>query len=335
MKSPSTFRTFVASPFTLLAAAALLLLALPAGPLHATSEVVDGVAALVNDDVITFSQVREVVAPRERALRATLTGQELIDKVREARKGALEDLIDRQLILQEFKKKEFQIPQHFVDEHINEIVRDEFGGDRQAFVRTLQAQGYTMTKFQEAEREKIIVQAMRFQNVKNDFLVSPDKIGSLYTTSKAQFTTPEQVHLWMISVSKGTPVGGEGDSQKAMAEEIRGKLLKGAKFEQLAQMYSEDSSKQVGGDWGMIDRTTLNEALTNAAFRLAPGKISPVISQGNSYYILRVSERKEAVTKPLSDVREDLEKKITSAERQRMNEQWIAGLRSKAFIKRF
>ena len=155
--------------------AAVALLALGIGRAHAATDVVDGVAALVNDDVITFSQVREVVAPRERALRASLSGQELIDKVREARKGALQDLIDRQLILQEFKKKDFQIPQRFIDDHINTIIHDEFGGDRQAFVRTLQAQGYTLTKFQNAERDKIIVQAMRYSNVNTDFLVSPDK----------------------------------------------------------------------------------------------------------------------------------------------------------------
>ena len=330
MKRKFPFRLLILS--SLLVAAAILAL----GSVRAANdEVVDGVAALVNDDVITFSQVREVVAPRERALRATLSGQDLIDKVREARKGALQDLIDRQLILQEFKKKEFQIPQHFIDEHIASIIHDEFGGDRQAFVRTLQAQGYTMTKFQEAERDKIIVQAMRYENVKSDFLVSPDKVGSLYTTSKDQFTTPEQVHLWMIAISKGTTAAGDPDPQKAMAEEIRAKVNSGGKFDQLAQMYSEDSSKQVGGDWGMIDRKTLNERLTNAAFSLPVGKISPVIEEGNSYYILKVSERKAAVTKPLSDVRDDLEKKITSEEKQRLQERWIEGLRAKAFIKTF
>jgi parvulin-like peptidyl-prolyl isomerase len=332
MKSISPFKSFTCRIVLGIAA----LLALGPGSVQAASDVVDGVAALVNDDVITFSQVREVVAPRERALRASLSGQELVDKVREARKGALQDLIDRQLILQEFKKKEFQIPQQFIDEHVNSIIRDEFGGDRQAFVRTLQAQGYTLTKFQNAERDKIIVQAMRYSNVKSDdFLVSPNKIEGLYSTSKDQFTTPEQVHLWMIAISKGTPAPGDQDPQKAMAEEIRGKLLKGTKFDQLATMYSEDSSKQVGGDWGMVDRKTLNEKLTNTAFGLKVNTISPVIAEGNSYYILKVTEHKDAVTKPLDDVRDDLEKKLAADERQRMQEHWIEGLRAKAFIKTF
>ena len=301
----------------------------------ADPDVVDGVAALVNKDVITFSQVREVVAPRERALRAQFNGQELVDRVREARRGALQELIDRQLIIQEFKKKEFQIPQHFIDERVDTIIREEFGGDRQAFIRTLQAQGYTLTKFKETEKEKIIVQAMRFNNVKSSFIVSPIKIDSLYTSSKPDLTTPEQIHLWMIAVNKGTSAAGEKDPQRDSAEEIRKKLLAGAKFEDLAKLYSDDSSRSTGGDWGWIDRKTLNETLTNAAFRLDMNKVSPVVDQGQAYYIMKVSERKASYTKPLADVRTDLEKKISSDDRERMQEQWVSGLRKKAFIKIF
>ena len=313
--------------FPALAACVLLGLSFLLSPFtpraHADPDVVDGVAALVNRDVITFSQVRELVTPRERALRAQFSGQELADKVRDARRGALQELIDRQLIIQEFKKKEFQIPPRFVDERVDTIIREEFGGDRQAFIRTLQAQGYTLTKFRENEKEKIIVQAMRFQNVKTDAIVSPLKIDALYTTSKPDLTTPEQVHLWMIAVNKSTPTGAEGDPQKAVAQEIREKLAKGAKFEDLAKLYSDDSSRSTGGDWGWIDRKTLNDSLTNAAFRLETNKISPVVDQGPAYYIMKVTERKAAYTKPLADVRPDIEKKINSAERERMQDQWI------------
>ena len=147
MNSRRFLSTLAVSAFTGLASLAPSVQAEPA--------VIDGIAAQVNGDVVTFSQVRDLVGPRERALRGQFTGQELVDKVREARKGALQDLIDRALIIQEFKKKEFAIPQHIVDDRIDTIIREDFGGDRQAFIRTLQAQGYTLTKFREAEKEKI------------------------------------------------------------------------------------------------------------------------------------------------------------------------------------
>ncbi len=59
----------------------------------------------------------------------------------------------------------------------------------------------------------------------------------------------------MIAINKSTVLApGEADPQKAMAQEIHDKLTKGAKFDQLAQMYSSDSSSKTGGDWGMIDQ---------------------------------------------------------------------------------
>ena len=321
-------------PQTLLACALLSSLALSSA--HSEPEVVDGIAALVNDHPIMFSDVRELDGPRERSLRSTYSGQELLDKLRAARKGALEDLIDRELILQEFKKKEFAIPPSLVEDRVNTIIREEFGGDRQAFVRTLQAQGYTLTKFRDAEKDKIIVQAMRFQNVKPDSIASPDKLGKLYEERKIDYTTPEQVHLWMIAISKGANVSPhDTDPQRAVAEEIRTKLSKGGKFEQLANLYSDDSSRQTGGDWGWVDRKTLNEPLTNAAFKLEANKVSPVLTIGDKYYILKVSEKKSEYTKPFPEVRQELEKKLISEERTKMQDQWLAGLRAKAFIKTF
>ncbi|MBV9488443.1 MAG: SurA N-terminal domain-containing protein, partial [Verrucomicrobia bacterium] len=123
----------------------------------ADPEVIDGIAAVVNNDVVTFSQVQEVCASQEQSLRQQYNGQELIDKIKEARLAALRDLVDRQLILQEFKKKEFHIPDYVIEDHIQNIIRSEFAGDRQAFVRTLSAQGYSLTRFRENERQKIIV----------------------------------------------------------------------------------------------------------------------------------------------------------------------------------
>ena len=119
----------------------------------ADAQVIDGIAAVVNGDVITFSQVQEVSGPREKTLREQFSGQELIDKIKEARLAALGDLIDRELILQEFRKKEYHIPDYAVEQEIDGIIKDDFQGDRQAFIRTLNAQGYTLNRFREVQRD--------------------------------------------------------------------------------------------------------------------------------------------------------------------------------------
>lgn len=303
------------------------------------AEIVDGVAAIVNNDVITISQVRELVGARERSLREVYTGQELQDKVKEMRLAALKDLIDRQLILQEFKKmqeKGANIPDYVIDDRVQTIIREEFGGDRGAFVRTLQAQGYTLTRFKEIEREKIIVQAMRQSKVDNNFVISPTQIQAYYNKNKMAYATPEQVKLRMIVVREGSSGGDIPDvgSKKDLAGEIREKISGGAEFDRMAEMYSEDeSTREVGGDWGWVERNTLNEQLTTVAFSLRPGEVSPVVQVGNTYYILTVEAKKNATIKPISDVRDEIEKNLIQQERLKTQQRWLDTLRAKAYIK--
>jgi parvulin-like peptidyl-prolyl isomerase len=301
------------------------------------AEVIDGVAAIVNTDVITISQVRELIGARERALREAYQGPDLPEKIKEMRSAALKDLVDRQLIIQEFRKlqeKGANIPDYVIDDRIQEVIREEFGGDRAAFVRTLQAQGYTLTRFKDIEKEKIIVQAMRQAKVTDNFVVSPRQIQAFYEKNRAAYSTPEQVKLRMIVLREDTTDDLGASDKKQIAEEIRAKLAGGAEFDRMAQMYSEDeSTRDMGGDWGWIERQTLNEQLTKAAFSLKSGQTSPVLKIDDSYYILFVEARKEAAVKPISEVRAEIEAVLMQQERMKAQQRWLDTLRRKAYIK--
>jgi peptidyl-prolyl cis-trans isomerase SurA len=299
----------------------------------ANPEVIDGVAAVVNGDVITFSQVQEVSGPRERTLREQVTGQELIDKIKEARLAALNDLIDRQLILQEFKKKQYSLPEYVVDDQVQNIIKDDFAGDRQAFLRTLNAQGYTMSKFREMQRDKVIVGAMRQNNVKGTFAATPQQVQAYYEANKQEFVTPEQLKLRMIVLNADPLDANSADSTRKMAEEIREKVKGGADFATMAKTYSMDGTAESGGDWGLIDRKTLNQQLTDVAFALSPGQVSQVVQIGDSFYILFCESKKESGVIPLPEVRDGIQKKLEQTQRQKATQRWIDSLREKAYIK--
>ena len=151
-------------------------------------------------------------------------------------------------------------------------MREEFGGDRSAFIRTLAADGLTMDKFRQMEMDKIIVQAMGAQLVKPTTVIPEPKIGEFYRQNIEQYTSEEQVKLRMLMIKKGD----EGTDRRKTIEEIRQKIAGGAAFEDLARLYSEDSSTQdSGGDMGWINRRVLSESLSKTAFSLKPGELSP------------------------------------------------------------
>ena len=317
-----------------MAVCALALLPICCAAFAQEAQVVDGIAAIVNGDVITYSQVRQLSAPREKLLRSQFTGQDLENKLKQVRELALKDLIDRRLIIQAFKKESYQIPDHIVDQRVHDIIRESFGGDRNTFVKTLEAQNYSLGEFKEKEMERIIVQAMRSHNVKTNYIISPPKIEDFYRKHRDLFTTKEEIKLRMIMIS-GQKDTGNAQAQKALAEEVLGRLASGAEFEQTAQLYSEDSTKENGGDWGWIQRNTLAAALEKFAFNMPVGRISSLIDYAGNYYILKVEDKRGGTTKSLAEARGDIEKKLIQDEAQQIQERWIASLREKAYIRQF
>ena len=323
--------------FAALAAAATVVLSpLCQGALAADNEprIIDGIAAIVNGDIITYSQVRGLSAPRERLLRTQYHGEELDKQIQAARSAALQDLIDRQLIVQSFHKEKFELPEHFVEERINDIIREDFGGDRNTFIKTLQAQNFSLTEFKKMEMDKIIVSAMRSKNVKPVTTVSPTKVIEYYKQHRAEFTAKEQVKLRLIMIPTRAAEGNT-TAQKAIAEEILGKLADGAPFDRMAQMYSEDATRDSGGDWGWVERKTLAPPLEKVAFNLPPGRVSHVIELGPNFYIMKVEEKRGGDTPSFAKLRPEIEKKLMQEESQRQQEIWLAGLRQKAYIQKF
>jgi peptidyl-prolyl cis-trans isomerase SurA len=296
--------------------------------------VVDGIAAVVNGEVITYSQVRSLSAPQERMLRQQYTGEELAKRLTQLRQMAVNDLIDRRLVIQAFKKESFEIPDHLVDMRVQQIIRESFGGDRNTFVKTLEAQNFTLGEFKQKEMEKIIVGAMKSHNVKTNSVMPPAKIEEYYRKHQDEFSSKEQIKLRMIMIS-GQKDTASAPAQKELAEEVLGKLANGAEFEQVAQMYSEDSTKENGGDWGWIEHKTLAEPLEKFAFNMPVGRISNIIDYAGNYYILKVEDKHGGSTKSLNEVRADIEKKLVQEEAQKIQEHWLSSLRQKAYIKTF
>lgn len=319
---------------TLVAAVTLPFTPLCHAAYSAEPEIIDGIAAVVNGDIITYSQVRSVCAPREKLLHQQYRGEELVAKIKEAREAGLKDLIDRQLIIQAFKKESFQIPDHFIDMRMHEIIRENFGGDRNTFIKTLEAQNYSIGEFKKMETERMIVQAMRGKNVRRDLIASPAKIEEYYKVHHEEFTAREQIKLRLIMIPAHSG-DGNASAQKAMAQEILTKLANGAEFDRMAQIYSEDTSRDLGGDWGWIDRKTLAAPLEKVAFGLPRNKVSNIVEFSGNYYIMKVEDRRGGETKSLAQVRDEIEKKLVQQEAQNLQEKWLASLREKAYIKTF
>lgn len=306
--------------------------------------ITDGVAAVVNGEVITFSDVKRFVGDAEQQLvELGLRGDELVNRIKELRLDALRALIDRKLIIQEWDSKGLTLPEKIIDDRIDDLVRSNFGGDRGAFIRTLQATGKTLEEFRRQQREEIIVQVMTQKFVQEEVVISPFKIEQYYQKKATELRTDDEVKLRMIFLNPGfkekraMPDGGtaEVDPQKVLADELVGKLDAGGDFAELARSFTEGAHKTDGGEWGWVSRKTLRKELAEVAFGMFPGQHSRVIATDNGYYIIKVEDSRKGHVPPLEDIRGEVEKMILVDERKARRDEWVNTLRQKAYIKMF
>ena len=169
------------------------------------AEIIDGVAAIVNSNIITYSEVRQFVQPVVQQLRRTYSGDELVEQVRKAQMDALNSLIERALIIQEFNTKGYKIPETVVDQQINDIIANDYGGNRATFVKTLEAENLTLSEYRDQVRDRVIIQAMRGHKTQQAVIVSPYKIEKYYKDNLDQYKVGDQIKLRMIFIKREQP----------------------------------------------------------------------------------------------------------------------------------
>jgi len=309
----------------------LVLAATVCGPVWSRAEVADGIKAVVNDKVITYAEVEDYARDAANALRQQYASQPEVfqQKLNQLLNDALDQLVERQLILHSFDTEGYKLPDGVVDELVQERIRNQFG-DRVTLIKTLQARGMTFEQFRDQVRDQYIASALRNQNVSREVIISPAKILDYYQNHKDGYQVEDEVKLRMIVLNKTSP---DDTNTIKLAQEIESKLKEGATFAEMAGIYSQSSQQHQGGEEPWMERSALRKDLADAAFSLPVGQVSEAIDASDAVYILKLEEKKDAHAKALSEVRDEIEKTLRTQEQARLQKQWIDGLKKKTFIR--
>jgi len=300
----------------------------------ADARLADGIKAVVNDGAVTIAEVLDFTSLAEAALRREYAGEPAIyqQKLDAALNDGLEQLIERQLILHDFDVEGYRLPDSVVDELVQERIRERFG-DRITLMKTLQAQGMTFEKFRQDVRDQWVVEQLRLKNMSSaKTIISPYKVETYYLAHQDDFKVAEQVKLRMIVLNKKSD---DDTNTVRRAEEILGEIKGGATFQEMATVNSEGSQRSQGGDWGWVERSVLRKELADAAFALKPGQVSDVIETPDSCYLMLVEEVRPAHVKPLNEARLEIEVTLRTQAQKQLEQQWIAKLKSKTFLRLF
>lgn len=294
---------------------------------------VDGFAAVVNDQIITVGEVHVYVAPVEQQLRLSYKGEELREELKNAYQKALENLVERALILEELKEKQAQVPEAVVEDHIRDMLKERFNDNRSELLKALASERLSLDEWKDQIRERLAITMARQMEISSKIQISPTQVRENYNRLKEEvFTEEAKTQLSMIVLHQGS-TDDEKAAKREEAERVRQRILDGEAFNTVARAVSEGSRASRGGDWDWMNPSDLRKELQTAVKELDPGEVSPVIEAGDEFYLLKVEGRKNAQVTPFDDVRQDIERRLRAEEEERLYKAWIARLRDTYYVK--
>ena len=295
----------------------------------------NGIAAIAEDKIITVDDVRREITPLiPQVRREARNEQEFNQKLEALQDNAIQNLIDRVLIIKDFQKDDKKhVPESFVDNQINDELTDQFDNDRSKFLAYLRARGTTMREYRKEVEEDIIYNYMMHQQHKSQTIVSPIRIEQYYKENKDRFYQDDSVHLRLIQLTRAA--GSTDGDLMGQADSILLRLRSGEKFEDLAKEYSSDSRRAKGGDWGWMKRSDLKPEFSEPLFAVKKGEASEPVILPEGGFLLYAEDRKYAGIQPLDEVRDQIERILVQQMGREYEDRWLERLRRNGYVKHF
>jgi peptidyl-prolyl cis-trans isomerase SurA len=294
-----------------------------------SASVVDKIAAIVNEDIITESELQESMLPFIADYRLRYGEEGLEQKMHEVRQDALNRLIEEKLIIQDARKREVKVDDFEIQERIDNV-KQRFNSEEE-FYQAINASGVTLARLKKKYEEQIIMRKLVNGIISSRVNISPTQITAYYYGNIKDFSTPDMVRFKVILIK---PSGEESlYSVKKEAEDVLERIRKGEDFDMLASQFSQGPNADKGGDMGYMPAGSTIPELENAMSDMNPGDISGIIETDTGFYIIMVVDKKQAGAVPIEEVSGIIKERLFQRESELTLREFVGKLKEDAYIK--
>jgi peptidyl-prolyl cis-trans isomerase SurA len=256
---------------------------------------VDGIAAVVGDEIILESEVDEEFY----LYQMRSAGQVSDEDAQAVRARILREMVDETLLVAMARRDTIELAEGELDAELErrvQALRDQHGS-QEALDRALAAEGLTVAELRDIYRDdierRLLAEKVVREKVHSKIDVTWREVEDYYNEHAEEVARmPEAYEVAGILVTPKV-----SDAAKRLAIErvtrVRERLAAGESFEDLAREYSEDASAQFGGDLGTFGRGVLVPEFEEAAFALEPGEVSGIVPTRFGFHIIQVVEKGE------------------------------------------
>jgi peptidyl-prolyl cis-trans isomerase SurA len=302
---------------------------------------VDRVVAVVNNDVITLSELEKAGREFFERIKMQAPAAEVDRALEKAREEVLSSLVDKYIVRQQAEKLSITVADQEVDTAVDQILARN-NATIEDFKKELAAMKISEQEYRDNLRDQIMQSKLISYEVRSRIVIIEDDIKAYYekeyTAAKGEggYHILQMGFTWRNTVTLEEAGFDTKEAAEEKAKEIRARVLDGESFMELAKAFSNLPSARDGGDIGLFEKDEMAAYMKDVILAMHPGEISPIVETGNAYQffkLLSVNEGDIVVKAPYESVREEIRDVLY---RQKMEEQynlWVKSLREEAYIK--
>lgn len=309
---------------------------LPAGAPSAWADpkVIDRIAAVVNDEVISLFELNQEMLPYLERMKSLGYSPEQEEAARyKLREDVLNQLIDKKLTDQEIKRLKITVSEKEIDNTLERVKAQGFSTEED-LIAALKSQGMTLEGYRVRMKEQILRTKLVNMEVKSKIVITKDDIAEYYEAHSDEYRFEKIYHLRNILLTI-PPLADqtEKDAVEKKILSIRSQALAGKSFADLAKQYSEAPMAENGGYLGEFEMKDLNQVLQAALKDMKAGGITDVLETGQGYQLFYVEQISNSPGRSLEEVTPEIEEKLYNEVVNKEFQSWLSALRDKSVIK--
>ncbi len=304
----------------------------------AKAEVADRIVAVVNDDVITLSELNEEGSGYFQALIKEVPTDKLQSEMQKMRQEVLSHLIDQRLIEQQAAKLEIIISEQEVDQTLNTMLAENHA-TKETLAKDLAAKGITVEQYRHQIRSKMLQARVINRDIRSRIVVNDEMVNQFYKENYAnQAGAGSGYHILQMGFLWGDKYKQKTAAEaRQAAEAAKKELASGKSFAEVAHALSDLPSKEDGGDIGIFQAKELAPSMKSTVLAMKAGETSGIIETKNGFQIIKLLSTPDggqpAGGTPSAEIKKEIEEKLYNQEGEELFKKWITDLRTKAFIK--
>jgi peptidyl-prolyl cis-trans isomerase SurA len=298
-------------------------------PRRDAPDVVDRVIAVVNNDVITLSELQDSLAFYLYETKETVkAGDEEALKQR-----LLNRMIESRLQLQEASREQMTVEDSEVSEQLAEVMKRVNAKTQQEFEQVVKAQGLTLEGVKNRLKDQVLIQKVTRRKVAFRISVTEQEIELYLVENREKLETGLSYHARHLLFAP-TPLDSEAawEAARGRGEEVWVRVRAGEEFVELAKRYSEDSTAKDGGDLGVLKQGELAPEVERQILRMRPGEASAPFRSKQGFHIFKLEWKEGLAGEALAQAKQQIRDILIRQKYAARLEAWLAEIRKRAIV---